>query len=96
MLGSQKVINDLGFFNISVGGVGKIHCAADLLFAPRKRAAKWPTPQSSATAQGPQDRFEVGSSRSRRYEDPKHCRRGSATPDSRRPQLPIERNRAAR
>ena len=29
MLGSQKVINDLGLFDMSVGGVWKIHCAAD-------------------------------------------------------------------
>lgn len=29
MLGSQQVINDLGLFDTSVGGVREIHCASD-------------------------------------------------------------------
>ena len=29
MLGSQKVINDFGLFDMSVGGVRKIHSASD-------------------------------------------------------------------
>ena len=29
MLGSQKVINDLGLFDVRVGGVRKVHCASD-------------------------------------------------------------------
>ena len=29
MLGIQKVINDLGLFDTSIGGVRKIHCFSD-------------------------------------------------------------------